>query len=216
MKRKKISDTQERILSHLARVAFATSAQLRVWLDVDQSNISRALSDMVEQGLVETTQNRPAVVYLTHAAYSILQQPMPAGERHASWSVMAHACHKNAFEILKNQQGEFRFLSRLSLLRQGLNPAHGEHAALDEEGKTWFVLLDDYMMAPDRIKRSWSRRHTPNKKYWSDPTGRVWRDVAHHYVVVTTSEHQAERYRVYVADQGIPATVELVSAIWEG
>jgi hypothetical protein len=210
-----LSETQELIIHALARVSYATGAQLQFWSQVDQSNVSRALNMLREQDLIDTTQTRPAIYFLTTAAYAMLHQPMPAGDRYASWSVMAHACHRNAFENqMAREQGSFRFLPRLSLFKQGLHPAHGEHAAVDAAGKTWFVLLDDYMMASDRIARSWTRRHTPSKKYWNDPTGRVWREVANRYVVVTTSPRQADRHADFIKQSEFPADVMCIAALW--
>jgi hypothetical protein len=208
---------QNCILEQLARVQYATPAQLAFWCGVQTPAISKAVKVLLESGLVDGELTaRPSILRLTHAAGGVLQVPMPAGNRYASWSVMAHACHKNEFEIsfAKDHPG-FRFISRLALLKQGLNPAHGEHAAVDGDKKTWFILLDDYMMGSDRITRSWTRRHTPNIKYWPDPTGRVWNELAHHYLVVCNHTQQAERHKAWIETNGIPAEVLKIAELWK-
>ena len=79
----------------------------------------------------------------------------------------------------------------------------------------WFILLDDYMMGSDRITRSWERRHTPNLKYWPDPTGRALNELAHHYLVVTNDLKQTERHNTWIEKAGLPAEVLTIPALWK-
>ena len=212
----RLTAVQNSILEQLARVQYATNKQLIYWCDVTASSISTSVHSLLNAGLIEGSLfSRPQLFYLTSAGARLVNVHLPAGGRHASWSVMAHACHLNAFEIAfaKQHQG-FRIVSRLALLKQGLNPAHGEHAAVDGNKKTWFVLLDDYQMGSDRITRSWTRRHTPNLKHWPDPTGRAWNELAHHFLVVVTDHNQAERHNSWLEKYGIPATVFNIPALW--
>lgn len=106
-------------------------------------------------------------------------------------------------------------LPRPTLLKNGFNPGHGEHAAKDAAGKTWFVLLDEYLMASDRIKRVWTRRHVPNKHYWPDSTGRKMCEVAHGYLAVSTDEANAERHRACILKECLPADVLTNKPLWK-
>ena len=135
----------KKILDQLAQVRFATNTQLVKLCDSHASHVSTAVKELLNVGLIDgSLLTRPMILHLTHAGGRQLDVPMPSGRRHASWSVMAHACHRNAAgEILATENNGFRFLSRLTLLKQGLNPGHGEHGATDDTGKAWFVLLDD-------------------------------------------------------------------------
>jgi predicted transcriptional regulator len=212
-----LTAVQNCILEQIARVQFATQKQLMTWCGVNATSISTSVRGLIESGLIDgSLLSRPQLFHLTSAGARLVNVQMPAGGRHASWSVMAHACHLNDFEILfsKSHSG-FRMVSRLALLKQGLNPAHGEHAAVDAEKKTWFILLDDYIMGSDRISRSWERRHTPNQKYWPDPTGRAFNELAHHYLVVTTDPYQAERHNAWIEKAGLPAEVLTIPALWK-
>jgi hypothetical protein len=213
----RLTAVQNCILEQLARVQFATQKQLITWCGVNATSISTSVRGLIETGLIDgSLLSRPQLFHLTSAGARLVNVHMPAGGRHASWSVMAHACHLNSFEIefAKHHPG-FRMLSRLALLTKGLNPAHGEHAAVDGEKKTWFVLLDDYLMASDRITRSWERRHTPNLKYWPNHTGRTFSELTHHYIVVTTDPNQAERHNAWIEKHGISAEVLTIPAIWK-
>jgi len=213
----RLSPAQNCILEQLARVQFATRAQLAHGCDVSKEAISSATQVLYELGLIDgSLLSKPKIFNLTLAGARLFNIPLPAGGRHASWSVMAHACHLNEFEnIYAKSHPGFRMLSRLALLKKGLNPAHGEHAALGGDQKTWFVLLDDYLMGSDRISRSWERRHTPNVKYWPDPAGRIFNELAHHYLVVTTDPNQAERHNAWVEKHEIPAEVLTIPALWK-
>ncbi len=128
---------------------------------------------------------------------------------------MAHACHRNAVEIvLDRQRGGFRFLPRPVLWKQGFNPAHGERAGIDAAKISWLVLLDDYLMVSGRIARCWHRRHTPYPKYWPDLTGRAWCDVMQRFVVGCTDPAHAARHRTWIATHDIPAYVIDIPALW--
>jgi hypothetical protein len=208
---------QKCVLEQLARVQYATHAQLAYWCGVQTPAISKAVKVLLESGLVDGELTaRPSILRLTQTAGRILQVPMPSGCYHSSWSVMAHACHRNAAgEILASENQGFRFLPRLTMLKQGLNPGHGDHGAVDDSGTSWYVLLDDYMMGSDRIKRSWTRRHTPTLKYWPDHTGRAWSEVVQRFLVVTTDADQAARHRKWILRDQLPADVMIIKPLWK-
>jgi DNA-binding MarR family transcriptional regulator len=209
---------QQRILEQLAEAQYATGAQLARFCNVQAPAISKAIQKLLSTNLVDgSLLTRPMILHLTPAGRRLLGVPQPTGRRHPSWSVMTHACHLNAVQelMLKNYAG-FRFLSRAELLKQGLNPAFGEHGGIDDAGTAWFVLLDDYMMTADvRIPHSWTRRHTPNKKYWLDPTGRAWRDVAQYFMVFCTDGHHAARHREWILKNRLPAEVVQIKPLWK-
>lgn len=206
---------QDIILEHLNQLQYATSAQLKQLCGVQHPAISKAVHALLEAGLIDgSLLTRPMIFHLSAIGGKLLGVSLPAGRR--TWSVMAHACHLNELQaLMQEQHAGFRFLSRVELLKQGLNPAFGEHGAIDEEGTAWYVLLDDYLMASDRITRSWTRRHTPSKKYWADPTGRAWNAVAQRFVVACTDERHAVRHREWILNNSLPATVILMKPLWK-
>ena len=208
---------QNLILEQLAQLQYATPPQLKRLCGSQQPDISRAVTALTEAGLIDgSLQTRPMILHLTSLGAKLLNVSLPAGKRHASWSVMAHACHLNELQqMMVNQHAGFRFLSRVELLKQGLHPAFGEHGAFDGKGRSWFVLLDDYLMTSDRITRSWTRRHAPNQKHWHDPTGRAWRDVVQRFLVVATDEEHAARHRQWIVESELPAEVMLLKSLWK-
>ena len=208
---------QQLILERLADVQYSTNAQLARWCKVKPPAISKSVQQLIAADLVDgSLLTRPMILHLTYTGGQVLSKPQPYGRRHASWSVMAHACHANAVqEMLDKNNVGFRFLSRERLLKQGLNPAFGEHGAGDAEGRAWFVLLDDYLMTSDRITRSWTRRHTPNLNYWPDFTGRAWCDVAQRFLVVCTDDYHAERHHKWILTHRLPAEVMRLTPLWK-
>jgi DNA-binding transcriptional ArsR family regulator len=215
LRRRVINRLQHEVLRTLGRLRFATESQLSYWTGVSISAISKALSRLLAAAYVQVEKSRPAIWKLSAAGAALVRIPLPSGGRPASWSVMAHACHVNAVEILLREttHKDFRFLPRIELLRQGFNPAFGEHAGISNN-QSIFVLVDDYAMQSDRITRSFTRRHAPNRKYWPDPAGRVWGEVAQSYLVACTDPIQAETHRTYIAQERLPAEVVHVEALW--
>lgn len=212
-----LSPLQNQILAKLGELKFATPTQLEMLCAARQPAISKAVAVLLEEGLIDGyLHSRPAILHLTPVGGRLLDTPLPAGRRNASWSVMSHACHLSEVQTLMCQSRPgFRVLPRDVLFKQGLFPAFGEHGAIDGEGKSWFVLLDDYLMTSDRISRSWTRRHTPNKKYWPDPTGRVWRDVAQRFLVACTDEQNTARHRAWILKNRLPADVVQLTPLWK-
>jgi hypothetical protein len=208
---------QKKIMEQLHLVNYATNLQLAKLCNSYPSNISNAIKALLNVGYIDgSLLTRPMILHLTATGARYLKKPLPAGRRHASWSDMAHACHLNEIrEILFLEQKGFRFLIRQDLLKHGLNSAHGEHLGIDGAGKNWLVLLDDYGMASDRIKRSWVRKHTPVLKYWPDYTGRTWKDVVQRFLVVTTDKDQANRHLEYILENKLPADVKIIKPLWK-
>lgn len=211
-----LNELQHGVLRVLGRLRFATEAQMAYWNGVGVSAISKTLTKLSDAELVAVEKtSRPCIWQLSFAGAAVVRMPLPSGGRRSSWSVMAHACHVNEVEIRLREsthQG-FQFMSRLELLKQGFNPAWGEHAGLCDK-QSIFVLVDDYAMTSDRIARSLTRRHTPNTKYWPDATGRVWGDVMQSYLVACTDPIHVETHRAYIAKSKLPADVVSVPALW--
>lgn len=217
MKPSALKPLQRRVLEQLAAVQCATLSQVCAFIDYkNQTHISTAANDLANFGLIEIEPfTRPRIYRIAYPGCALLGSPNPSGRRLPSWSVMAHLCHRNDLAIVmaKAVPG-FRFLSRLALLEQGFNPGHGEHGAVDDNGTSWFVLLDDYLMGSERIARAWRRRHTPNQKHWPDPAGRAWGEVAQRFLVVTTDAGQAELHRARILRDRLPAEIMIIKPLW--
>ena len=196
------------ILRELARVGYATTAQLATWSHVSLATAGRAAAALSKAGLVRVwNPPRPAIWGL--AGTASLRRPR------ASWHLMAHVCHRNALEIeLSRQLGGFCFLPRPALLCQGLRPAQGEHGGLDASGRSWLALVDDGAVAGGRIAHAWRRRHTPDPRYWPDPTGRAWCEVVHRFVVGCTDPARTLRHRGWIATHDVPASVCDIPLLW--
>jgi hypothetical protein len=207
--------TENRVLTALARVQFATAEQLSHWVGTSKQAVSLALKELNVAGLIEPgADTKPVIWLLTLAGAARMRVPMPSGRRHSSWSVMQNACHRNAVEIaLGREHAGFRFLPRLSLYKLGFNPSHGEYAAVQDDGTTWLVLIDDYFMESRRIEHHWNREHRPPRKYWPE-IGRRWHNIANRYAVYTTNDDHRRRHEDFVRSTTIPVDVYELKPLW--
>ncbi len=210
-----LSPSQQTILNQIKRLVYATERQLEYWSGYTQSTVSKALSSLRAERLIQAEKGvLPNVWILTRSGSRALDVPLPSGFRKSSWSVMAHTCHRNQCEILlRESHSDFRFLEKSSLYRLGLNPSHGEHAGM-QDGKIVFVLLDDYLMGSDRISTTLSRGHKKNEKY-CDLKGAVnWRMVSHRFLVATTNKAQLEKHGRWINRRGLEAELFYLPPLW--
>lgn len=207
--------TQRAVLEILAQSHFVTEAQLGYWVGKGMPTISKALHFLSEARLVSAqSQVRPMIWHLTHMGSRVTGTALPAGRRHPSWSVMAHACHVNQTEIyFRSRFPKFRFFSRGDLMKMGLNPAHGEHAGIAEK-EFLFILIDDYLMGSDRISWSLIRPHKRNVKYCPEPIQSSWKRVLNQLMVISTDKAQAESHQKWIEKKGISGEIIYVPALW--
>ncbi len=220
-----------RVLEALAKRRYATQAQLAVFCGVQQSNLSKTLDALKGEDLIDSNAPPPAApagqgrakqpyfYFLRPRAAEALGASLPSGGRVSSWSVVSQACHRNAFEIaMRTKYPKIRFLSRKQLLKQRINLAHGDHAALiDDNATSWYVILDDYLMPPQTLAHRWTREHAPSLKRYKDikpGPRRRWCDVANRFVVACTDPVQAERHREQIARDKLPAEVVVIDPLW--
>lgn len=187
--------TKDSIMAFLNQNDFATQKQLVHWCHVSLASVSRAAAKLQAQNLIVSEKFNPAILRLSSKGARMMDTMVSSGKRTPSAAVQQHACHKNEiFFSLSEKYDGFSWTLKKQLLSHGLRPTLGEHAATDKEGRSYFILLDDYLMASNRIQRTWTRRHTPDLDYYSDHTGQRWCDLANNLIVVTTSEEQAQRH----------------------
>lgn len=207
------------IIQTLARVKFATRDQLAYFCKAKPITVFTRLVVLEGGGLISADKHhRPNIWTIKRLAAKIMHQPMPAGRRRASWSVMSHACHVNEVEILldrsKDSKG-FRIISdRRILWGRGLNPGHGEHGGIDEAKTAYLVLIDDYSMPPERIAHSWEREHHPPRKFFSGNRALSWSKIVNRFIVATTDDLRAEQHAIWIERHKIPASVITIKPLW--
>lgn len=188
---------RENIMEVLRQHDFATPAQLAALCGVNLPTICKAMQQLTAQSLIVVESSfRPTILRLSCTGARVMDTSLTSGKRMPSASVQQHACHRNEVGlVLAQRYPGFQWTPRLQLLQHGLRPAIGEHGATDGAGRAYLVLLDDYVMAPNRILRTWQRRHAPDPNHTQDPTGQRWCDLANHFIVATTSEKQTARHQ---------------------
>ena len=192
--------TRESILDVLSHNDFATPAQLANMCGVQVPAISKAMQQLASQSLIVIESGfRPAILRLSCTGARTMDKMLTSGKRTPSASVQQHACHRNEIgRVLSDKYPGFKWTPRLQLFKHGLRPAIGEHGAIDQLGRSYLVLLDDYCMASNRILRTWARRHAPDMNHYHEHTGQRWCDLANHFIVATTSTKQAERHQKWI------------------
>ena len=192
--------TRDNIMQQLLINDFATPAQLASFCHVQIPAISKAAKQLQSQSMIVTEQGfRPAVLRLSFKGARMMGKVLSSGKRSPSAAVQQHACHRNEVALILSQKYPgFQWTPKGQLLANGLRPALGEHAALDQSGRAHLVLLDDYQMTSDRILHSWTRRHTPDTNHYSVYNGQRWCDLANNFVIATTSIEQANRHQQWL------------------
>jgi hypothetical protein len=213
-----LPESHRKVLEALAARQFATEGQLEALCAMKQPFVNRTLRALEDNAMVEAVhmQSKPYVYCLAARGAAALAINLPSGGRDAAWPVIAHACNRNAFEIkMREQYPRFRFLTRLSLLKQGLFPARGDHAALiDDTATTWYVILDDWQMPPRTLVHRWTREHARSLRHAKPGPARRWRDVANRFIVACTDSRHAEDHRRVITEQKLPAEVVVFEGPW--
>lgn len=214
-----LSDTQHELLLSLARLQYATVAQLVYWAGPQQPTVLKALQKLESYGLVQAERtSRPHIYAATSRGLRIVDAAIPNNRRFVSWSVMAHHCHRNAAEIrLREHFHGFTFWPRQRLYPMGLNPAHGEHYGDNGQGVQALVLLDDYLMQSTRIPHAWERPHSPNTRYYDLAMGRIrrWQDVARQYILAVTDRVQYDKHKAYIRQHRLDTALLYVEGLWQ-
>ena len=214
----KLSERDSCLIQTLARLKFATREQLAYWCSIPSITVFRRLTYLQSAKLIDSDANhRPTIWTVKNLAASVMLTSLPSGGRRSSWSVMAHACHRNAVEILLNEAKDskgFRFLDRQFFWKRGLNPGHGEHGGIDDAKRAYLVLLDDYLMKPERISHTWERPHHPPRKFISGNRSVSWSKIVNHYIVATTDEFRAAQHAAWIERHEIPARVITIKPLW--
>ncbi len=211
------------VLDTVARVTFATQQQIAQYTGRSLNTIRPAINDLCEARFLEPHKElRPYVYRLSSHGSTITGKPKP---RH--W-MSANAIHqrilRNAIEInMQERNASATFVDRKQCWSMGLFPSVGEHLLnYRHEGKNQraLVIIDDYLMAPERILKSLTRLHDKEKSYASGHLVLAWKDVVDMVMVYTTDPHHAELHQGFVSQllefQHMPIVVRTIPAIWEG
>jgi len=206
------------LLQTLARLKFATRAHLAFWCDVHVSTILRRLRVLQKAGMIVANENREPMIWsIKNLAAKLMLISPPSGGRRASWSAMSHACHANEVEIMLNTAKDskgFCFINKIKLLERGLHPGFGEHGGRDDANKDYLILVDDYMMKPERIGHTWTRIHHPPRKFFDGNRQLSWSKIVNHFIVATTDEFRAEQHAAWIERHEIPARVITIKPLW--
>jgi hypothetical protein len=212
-----LTDLDRRVLTLLARLGFATSAQLTAWLHgVSRSMLAKRVALLRSCKLVAAeTVLPPHILRLTAAGARAVDWSGPVTARPRSWSVMAHTCHRNSAELqLRAVYPGLTFQPRTTVWRWGLRPAFAEHGARLDDTRRALLVLDDALLPPARIRHAYTRAHRPHPRYWTGPFGQRWADVASDLLVASTDARQVERHRRQLRAWGQAATVVYVPPLW--
>lgn len=217
-----LSETHWAIINELSRVVFATQTQLADYLDRSVSVARHAINELVDARFLEAHREiRPYVYRLSSHGATITGTTKP---RH--W-MSANAIHqrilRNTIELeLRNKHPDARFVERRQCWKQGLFPSIGEHLlnrTIDGKTERSLVLIDDYMMAPNRIAHCLHRHHDKEKSVSAGTLVLRWTDVVSRVLVCCTDEKHAGLHEQFVQNNqdelSKPVIVTHVPPLWE-
>lgn len=203
---------------------FVTPEQLAYWLKVSDSTARRILNHFVDRSICKMfSEQKPTVYRLSDS-----EARRVGAETRARW-YSAPAMHqylvRNAFEIYyrKHVSDSFRILDRSRVMPFGLLCQKAEHAArLNDE--LVLVVIDDYLMSPDRIGFILDRVHeTQNNRLYLDRVKRTgktvvptWRNAIKKVLVVTNFQAQTELFEKSFSKSplNVPHEIHLIDPIW--
>jgi hypothetical protein len=190
---------------------------------VDASRIARLANRLEDAGLLE----RMDAIYPNPHRLTAAGVQIAGGSPVRRWpsaAAVMHYCRR--LEAVQHIARDYAAASvrpagRHWLYTLGLRPSIAEHGIFVGDVLV-LLLVDDYHMTAARVLRSWTRRHTPHRLYFSadalrrqgTPLRPTWAAHAAQVYVATTSPDQVHAHRQVAANNEIPATVLEIPTIW--
>lgn len=222
-KSRPLQDTvQVQLFDNLTRIKFATINQLTTYANCNIKKSRQMLENLIRLKMIKkNTEYSPYVYSLTSKGHALSNQGKP--KHFISGAAIHQALLRNNIEIeIKKRNPESRFISRAGWWQRGIYPAIGEHGLKYKNKDKFeyaFILLDDYMMNPDRTLHSLLRKHDKNKSYVAGNLSYRWADIASTYLIYTTSQAQKERhlkfYNKHKSEFSIIPNFRIIEPIWD-
>ena len=219
-----LSDGDIDALDILKRVRFVTVEQLSYWLKVSPTSAYRRLRSLAASRLVKVfSEFKPHIFRLSDSGLNRMGLAYQA--RWYSAPSMHQYLMRNEAEIFyqTNIESDFRLVDRGKVRPFGLTCQVGEHPGR-LRGELVLVLIDDYLMSPDRVLTVLDRVHeTKNNREYIERIrtgGRAyvptWRNAVKRLILITTNQPQITTFEVAFRKKPIkiPFEIHLVPGLW--
>lgn len=217
-----LSSDQNQIIQLLARNVFITQAQAARYLNKSLTTIRYVLNGLVSTRFLEVHQEiRPYVYRLANHGAAVAGVTKP---RHwMSGNAIHQLIMRNEVELqLRSKNASASFVPRLTCWSMGLFPAVAEHLFTYERGDSnerALVMIDDYMMSPERCLHSLTRLHDENKSVTKGRLVLKWQDAINTMLIYSTNKDHCKRHESFIVSNRslFPKAVEVryIPPIWE-
>lgn len=199
---------------------FLTAAQYSMYSNISLSTGYKELANLISYGLVEKNDGAEPTAYtLTSKGYMLLDIGKP---QHFMSSQAIHQwLMRSQVELqIREKNDSANFISRKESWALGFYPAIAEHLLRFElKGKSELavVVIDDYLMAENRIKHLLWRNHDERKTKVSSQFTMRYADVCKACLIYTTEKSRVKKLTVAcneIADFKGQFSVRFIKAIW--
>jgi len=203
-----------RLLELVGRKKYCTPTYLYRVLGWSRPRITRITHKLKQRGLLDALDDIRPKVYRLSRKGALLH-----GFKHRAWpsmSIIKQQCALNQIEWhLREKLNQVRVLSREQLQLEGFFPAHAEYvlefwqSTSAQEKQRMLIVIDDYGMPSERLKRIWGRRHLEKQG-----GVKTYKNFVSHWLVFCSDEALLERHKTYANNHQLPIQCHFIKPIW--
>jgi len=192
------------LLEALRHYRYLTLIQASTYLNKNIKLITAGFEALKSLGLVNIgSEYSPYYYELTPRAFALFDMKIP--KRYTSANAIHQHLMRNKIEIeMQAVEPSAKFVQRKSCIEKGLYPAVGEHFLFFKrkgvgEGEFSLVLIDDYLMASNRIYHALTRIHFKEKTSRSENHKLMWTDFIQTMFIYTTNPQQKKNFERFIS-----------------
>ena len=216
-----LGDLELLFLDRLTHCRYATHKQLTAYSGKSASHAKGIINTLISMGLIDVNKEfNPFTYSLSRKGYAFKNKGKP---KHF---VSANAIHqhlvRNQIEIqMKEKDSQARFVARKSCWDMGLFPSVGEHLiSYNANGKLAYalVIIDDYLMQPQRLTHRLNRFHDRDKTKVKGTHTLRWLDVTSLVFIYVTDKVHLSNHEAFVRSSkdtlGAKVVIRYIEPIW--
>lgn len=216
-----LGDLELLILGELTHCRYATHKQLTAYSGKSASHTKGTINTLISMGLIDVNREfNPFTYSLSAKGYAFQNKGKP---KHF---VSANAIHqhlvRNQIEIqMKEKDSQAKFVDRKSCWDMGLFPSVGEHLiSYNTNGEPTYalVIIDDYLMQPQRLPHRLNRFHDRDKAKVKGAHTLRWLDATNLVFIYVTDKAHVSNHETFVRSSrgtlGAKIVIRYIEPIW--
>ena len=217
-----LGELEAQVLDSISHCRYATHSQLTASCGKSASHTKGMINSLISMGLVDANREFSPFAYsLSAKGCALLNKGKP---KHF---VSANAIHqhliRNQIEIQMREKGtSARFLDRKSCWDIGVFPSVGEHLVSYNANGTLayaLVIIDDYLMQPERLPHRLNRLHDKDKAKVKGKHIINWLDVTNLVFIYVTDKQHLTNHKNFVRKSkrtlSAKTVVRYIDPIWK-